>query len=190
MLGVSKMQVIGRKSYHYWGPNLVLGFGLVTKGWSRFKVALPGTSIVEIHDLWEMLGEINSRFVGGPSASPYGRTVDNHVIDNRFWKTNADEVTERPAGFCGRRMVSTWSDDVMLIIDKVVCDPLEQFGVEDVVGASSMLCEIVEFDGVLIERRLGRPTGNVYGKTADQIVEGSIASGSPWLTNRDNLLLL
>ncbi|MCZ7862621.1 hypothetical protein O9X98_14695 [Agrobacterium salinitolerans] len=184
------MEPIGRKSYHYWGPKLVLGFGLVTKKWTRFKVALSGTSIVEIHDLWEMLGEVNSRFVGGPLASPYGRAVDEHVTDSRFWRTVNDDVTTRPVGFCGRRMVTTWSDDVMLIIDKVVCDPKAKYGVEDTVGGSSMLCELVEFDGVLIERRLGRPTGNVFGKTANQIVEGSIASGSPWLTERDNLLLL
>jgi hypothetical protein len=184
------MEPIGRKSYHYWGPKMVLGFGLITKRWSRFKTAIPETSIVEIHDLWELLGEVNSRFVGGPTATPYGRNVDSHVEDSRFWRTILDDTTARPLGFCGRRMVSTWTDDVMLIIDKVVCDPKAQYSVDDSAGGSSMLCELVEFDGVLIERRLGRPTGNVYGKTANQIVEGSIASGSPWLTERDNLLLL
>jgi hypothetical protein len=184
------MKPIGRKSYHYWGPNLVLGIGIVTKEWSRFKVALTGTSIVEIHDLWEMLGEINSRFVGGPTASPYGRTVDNHVTDNRFWRTALDEVTEPPFGFCGRRMVSTWSDDVMLIIDKIACDPKTQFDLEETVERSSMLYELIEFDDLLIERCIGRPTGNVYGKTPNEIVEGAISSGSPWLSDRDNLLLL
>lgn len=183
------MEPIGRKSYHYWKPNLVLGLGLATKRWSRFKVALTGTSIVEIHDLWEMLGEVNSRFVGGPTASPYGRTVDAHVKDNRFWRTVVDDTTDRPLGFCGRRMITTWSDEVMLIIDKVLCDPKERFDLEDNVGKSSMLYELVEFDGMLIEHQIGRPTGNVFGKTADQIVEGSIAIGSPWLTERDNLHL-
>lgn len=184
------MEPIGRKSYHYWGPNLVLGFGLVTKRWSRFKVALTGTSIVEIHDLWDVLGEINSRFVGGPLAPPYGRTVDDHVTDDRFWRTREDDTTQRPLGFCGRRMVTTWSDDVMLIIDKIVCDPEERFGITASPQDSSMVYELREFDGVMIERRLDHPTGRVFGKTANQIVEGSIASGSPWLTDRDNLLLL
>jgi hypothetical protein len=184
------VEPIGRKSYHHWDDNLVLGFGLITKRWSGFKVAQEGTSIVEIHDLSEVLGVIQSRFVGEPLFNPFGRAVNAHVMDDRFWRTARDPVRSVPVGFCGRRLVSTWSEDLMLTIDKIACDPAELFGIVGVPGRSSMLYELVEFDGVLIERRLGVPTGNVYGKTADQIVEGSIACGSPWLTARDNLLLL
>lgn len=175
------MELVGRKQYHAWSDELTVGLGVITRRWSGFVENPKDTAIVQLFDLRDFMGEIIDRPIGAPSQVLFGRDVNALVSNNAIW-TPAAEWTA-PAGFIGRRVLTTWADDKMLVIDKVVGPPA-RFGVEPRPYASAMLFDIFETLDGLLEKKVGLSESNVFGKSANELVE----YGYPWLSVGDEKL--
>ncbi|MBY3432750.1 hypothetical protein HFN89_00990 [Rhizobium laguerreae] len=168
------MKHIGRKVYNNWGPNLTVGIGLLTSEWSSFKVP-PDRSDVKIFYLSEFSGEITQTGEGfTPSDSPFGKSVTEHLEYAHLWYEHAPKL---PPGFCGMRMISTWSDATMLVIDKIVGDPVSRFDIHPEAYMSAMAYDVFEFDGELIERKAGRPAAQLFGLDPNRII-----TQGPWFS--------
>jgi hypothetical protein len=169
------MKLVGRKVYNNWGPNLTVGFGLLAAEWSGFKVEPENRADVKVFSLAEFDGEIMQVGVGfTPSAKTWGKSVNQHLEYDHFWRPPEPQF---PVGFCGMRMITTWSDKSMLVIDKIVGDPVSRFDIHPEAYMSAMAYDVFEVDGELVERKAGRPAAQLFGLDANRIVE----EGSPWL---------
>lgn len=171
------MRHIGRKVYNNWGPNLTVGIGFLTAEWSGFRSVPEDRSEVKVFYLSDFDGEISQVGEGfTPYVKSWGRAVNEHLTDDRLWWPPT--TPKHPVGFCGMRMISTWSDRTMLVIDKIVGDPISLFDIRPEAYMSAMAYDVFEFEGELIERRAGRPSAQLFGLDANRIVE----EGSPWLS--------
>jgi hypothetical protein len=164
------MKLIGRKQYHAWSENLTIGFGLITNQWSRFVANPKQDAVIKLFDLQDVMGEIIARPIGAPVKNFYGRDV-NFLISEAEEAWTPCEPWEPGIGFCGRRLLTTWTDKTMLCIDKIV-GPTERFDVRPRQWQSAMLYDIFEVAGELVEVKKGRPARGVYGWAANDLVTG------------------
>jgi hypothetical protein len=135
------MKHIGRKVYNNWGPNIAVGIGLLTSEWSEFKVVPKDRSEVKVFYLSDFDGEISPVGEGfTPAVKSWGRAVNEHLMDNRLWWPPT--TPKHPVGFCGMRMITTWSDKTMLVIDKIVGDPISRFDIHPSAFRSAMAYDI------------------------------------------------
>jgi hypothetical protein len=170
------MTVIGRKRYHAWSDTLTIGIGVITDKWSSFIQNPTDTAILVLYDLCDFDGEITPFPIGKPLGNFFGRDVNFLLTENSCWLQ--ENISREPRiGFCGRRLISTWTDQAVLVIDKIVGDPA-RFGIAAEQGRSAMIYDIHENVGELFEKRVGPPEVEAYGQTPNWIFQLKL-----WETN-------
>ncbi|MCS4088580.1 hypothetical protein [Rhizobium sp. BK176] len=173
------MKHIGRKVYNNWGPNLTVGLGLITSEWSGFKLAQQNRADMRVCYLSDFGGEIMQVGDGfAPAANTFGKSVNQHLEYDEFWRQT---VPQLPVGFCGMRMITTWSDTTMLVIDKIAGDPAERFDIHSEAYMSAMAYDVFEVDGELMERKAGRPVAQLFGFDANRII-----TKGPWFSEEQD----
>lgn len=166
------IRLVGRKQYHAWSDNLTVGLGVLTNKWSGFVPNPDHGAYAELFDICDVLGELVPRSIGIPKRVFYGRDVNSLIMENETW-TPAKEQRFSP-GCIGRRLLMSWSDELMMSIDKIGGAP-SRFDIAPKKGKSAMLYNLEEIFGELVEVQHGRPQGNVFGRDANYLV---VSSGS------------
>lgn len=158
------MNFVGRKTYTAISDNVAIGFTKLTSGWSKFTYD-PNAVHVHLFNLGNLLDETVPLDAGTVDA-PAGADGIEQIERLRAWFLSGEGSESCPEWMIGRRLITSWNERYMLGIEGLRGIP-ERLDIGIQPERRSMLFNIFEFDGVLIERDAQRPAISPTGSLSD-----------------------